>query len=353
MHDRSKRRTARALAGVLLGLLLFPLATFPAEAGSRPDAHAPIGVMGDHTHEAGEVMFSYRWMRMRMDGNRSRTSHDSIPSVIGTPQRPGRFLVVPTDMDMEMHMVGVMVAPHDRVTLVGMLPFVRLSMDHLRRDGRRFRTNNERIGDVRAGALLTLFEDETHHVHLNANVSIPTGSIRRKDTLPAPLNRGRLPYPMQIGSGTWDLLPGATYTGQVSWVSWGLQGIATVRTGRNSLGYRLGNRIDATAWAAVPWTDWVSTSARVGYSAFGNIVGEDDLLNPNLVPTADPNRRGGRRLELFAGVNLAIPLGPLGTHRLAVEGGFPAYEWLNGPQLETDWSITVGWQKAFHGLAAL
>jgi hypothetical protein len=27
---------------------------------SRPDSHAPIGVMGDHAHKTGEVMLSYR-----------------------------------------------------------------------------------------------------------------------------------------------------------------------------------------------------------------------------------------------------------------------------------------------------
>jgi hypothetical protein len=40
---------------------------------ARPDSHAPIGVMGEHMHEAGGVMLSYRYMRMSMDGNRDRT----------------------------------------------------------------------------------------------------------------------------------------------------------------------------------------------------------------------------------------------------------------------------------------
>lgn len=38
---------------------------------SRPDSHGPIGVMGDHTHEAGEIMLSYRWMYMSMGGHRA------------------------------------------------------------------------------------------------------------------------------------------------------------------------------------------------------------------------------------------------------------------------------------------
>ena len=35
-------------------------------SGARPDGHAPIGVMGEHTHKAGEWMFSYRYMHMSM-----------------------------------------------------------------------------------------------------------------------------------------------------------------------------------------------------------------------------------------------------------------------------------------------
>ncbi len=36
---------------------------------ARPDGHAPLGVMADHTHEAGEWMLSFRDMHMRMDGS--------------------------------------------------------------------------------------------------------------------------------------------------------------------------------------------------------------------------------------------------------------------------------------------
>ena len=35
---------------------------------SRPDGHAPISVMQDHTHKAGELMVSYRYMLMDMEG---------------------------------------------------------------------------------------------------------------------------------------------------------------------------------------------------------------------------------------------------------------------------------------------
>ena len=39
-----------------------------ADASPRPDAHAPIGVMAEHTHSAGEFMLSYRFAVMNMAG---------------------------------------------------------------------------------------------------------------------------------------------------------------------------------------------------------------------------------------------------------------------------------------------
>ena len=65
---------------------------------------APTGVMGDHAHEAGEWMLSYRYMFMLMDGNRGRGGRKSTGDVLAN------FPVAPTEMFMEMHMFGVMLA---------------------------------------------------------------------------------------------------------------------------------------------------------------------------------------------------------------------------------------------------
>lgn len=37
-------------------------------SSNRADGHAPISIMGDHTHNKGEFMVSYRYMPMWMDG---------------------------------------------------------------------------------------------------------------------------------------------------------------------------------------------------------------------------------------------------------------------------------------------
>ena len=44
---------------------------------------------------------------------------------------------------------------------------------------------------------------------------------------------------------------------------------------------------------------------------------------------------------------LVVREGPLAGTRFAVEGGVPVYQNLDGPQLETDWVLTAGFQYAF------
>jgi len=307
---------------------------------SRPDSHAPIGVMGDHTHEQGEFMLSYRYMYMDMDGNRSGTESLSTAEVLQD------FMVTPVRMTMEMHMLGAMYAPTDDLTLMAMLPYVTKKMDHLTRTGVEFTTHSEGIGDVGLGGLYTIFDANRQRVHLNLGFSIPTGSIEERDTTPAGPNQ-ILPYPMQIGSGTFDLRPGITYLGQAGRWSWGSQASGIIRLGENSNGYRQGHQFALTGWSARSWNNWFSTSLRLNGRTFGDYGGQDDRLNPAMIPTADPDRRAGTQIDVGLGLNFYVPEGGAQGLRLATEFNLPIFRSLSGPQLETDFSATAGVQYAF------
>ena len=95
-------------------------------------------------------------------------------------------------------------------------------------------------------------------------------------------------------------------------------------------------------WVSRKWTDWLSSSVRIDGHIWDNIDGADPDLNPAIVPTADPDRRGGERIDLSLGLNLYVPRGFFKGIRLGVEYGFPLYESLDGPQLEADWHVAVG-----------
>ncbi len=325
---------------VLTTLLAAFLTTHTAHAGSLPDEHAPIGVMGDHNHKQGEWMTSYRYSNMYMKGNRSNTSRLNAGDVLAD------FMVAPLKMTMEMHMFGLMYGANDRLTLMGMLPYTRISMDHINRAGVEFTTESDGIGDAKLSGIYSLYERGGRKVLLNAGVSLPTGSIDERDDTPAGANQ-KLPYPMQLGSGTYDLLPGITYTDRQGNWSWGGRLNTIIRLGENDNDYRLGNQYGASIWGARRLNEYASASVRLDGRAWDDISGADPDLNPAMVPTARTDLRGGRRVDLLLWVNLIEPGGKLKGHRLAVEFGMPVYQHLDGPQLETDYRLMIGWQFAF------
>lgn len=309
---------------------------------SRPDSHAPIMVMGDHTHETGEWMASYRYGMMRMSGNIDGTSDLTVPEVLADP----RFMIAPTEMDMEMQMIGLMWAPTERLTLAFMAPHIRLTMDHLTMAGTKFTTRSEGFGDIRATGLVKLYDRNNQRLHLNLGVSVPTGSINERDRTPVNPN-AVLPYPMQLGSGTFDLHPGFTYLGQHNDWSWGGQVGGTIRLGQNNEGYSLGERGRATFWGAHKFTDWLSASLRLNGEIWDDVDGRDRRTFGTPVPTAKPNLRGGERVDALVGVNFYFRKGALKGNRIAIEYGMPIYQSLDGPQLEVDDMLQIGWQLSW------
>lgn len=299
-----------------------------------------MGLTGiHHTHARGEWMVGLSLMHMHMDGSRSGAHDVSDSDVLRD------FPVTPTEMDMDMAMLHLMVAPTDRITLMAMAPYLRLTMDHVTRSGVGFRTRADGLGDIELAGLFRLWKRDGHRIDLLGGVRIPTGSIDVKDD--TPMGRVRLPYPMRLGSGSVDLHPGITYQAQTETWSWGVHAGTILRTHRNHRGYRLGHRVHLTGWVARSLTDWLSASLRLDGQQWGDVEGDDDALNPALVPTADPGLRNGRRVDALLGVNLFALEGPLAGHRLAVEGGVPVHQWLDGPQLEVDYRLSLEWTWVF------
>jgi hypothetical protein len=324
----------------------------------RADSHAPVGVTGADLMMKGRWMVSYSFMRMEMKDNLDGTSSISpeeivttVPNIFfGTPGQPPTLRVVPTEMTTDMHMLGVMYAPTDEITVMGMLPYIDRSMKHTTFQGGAgttelgtFTTRSSGIGDVRLTGLFGIYDDGRHRVHINAGLSLPTGSIDEKDTVLAPNGMRpelRLPYPMQLGSGTYDLIPGVTYKGRNGDVGWGAQYLATLRTGENDEDYTLGDIHELTGWASYSWTPGASTSLRLSARSTDEIDGQDpQIVAP--VQTANPDFQGGDRIDLGIGINLSAQEGDWRGLRFNAELGIPLEQDLNGPQMEADWNLTA------------
>ncbi|MEM9837521.1 MAG: transporter [Pseudomonadota bacterium] len=337
-----------------------------ADEGTHAADHAPIGVMADHRHAKGEFMVSYRFMRMDMDGSRDGTdslSAETIATTVpnrffGQPMQPPTLRVVPLDMTMDMHMLGAMYGVTDRITVAAMANVITKTMDHVTYQGGmgtnvlgNFETETAGFGDTVITAIVGLDDGskEGKQFNVNLGLSIPTGALDETDQILTPMGgtpSPRLPYPMQLGSGTYDLRPAVTYRNRAGKIAWGGQVMGTVRLGENDEGYTLGDAVEGTAWLGYSPTHAATGFLRLKGMSLGSIDGQDPLIVAP-VQTADPNNHGGETVEVLLGVNLAGQEGWKRGHRLAAEIGFPLYRDLNGPQLETDMTFTLGWQKAW------
>lgn len=340
----------------VIGVVALPLfalfSSLCVFADNRPDSHAPISVMGDHKHHKGEFMFSYRYMHMNM-GENMDGSNDVSPEEILDPASYN-YLVSPLEMEMDMHMLGLMYAPTHRLTLMAMVNVIDLTMDHRTRMGTEFTTEADGLGDTKLSGIYELTSNGGSAWFANLGLSIPTGSIDEEDIIPAvsATEDSQLPFPMQLGSGTYDLSPGLTYTQMNADNSWGAQVMVTIRLGENDNGYTLGDRFQAQAWHAWLVSENVSLSTRIAYADWADYDGLDEeqalpvfnpMMNANTVATVNPELRGGSQADFAVGVNSIWG----GAHRVSAEVTYPAWHDLDGPQLATDLTYTLGYQLAF------
>ncbi len=324
------------------------------------DGHAPIGVMAEHMHNAGEFMLSYRFQPMAMSGLQDGSAELADAEALavdnpffGNPGQPPKMRILPREMPMNMHMFGAMLGIHDRVTLMGMGMFMSRDMtlethNMMGAPIGTFEPGSSGIGDSSLSAMIGLSSGEVR-AHLIAGVGIPTGSLDTTGEvlLPTGMQRElRLPYAMQLGSGTFDAQPGIVVQTKRGNVSVGGQLRGKIRFGENSEGYRLGNEVLATAWAMVQPVPAAALTARVQFDQMGAIEGQDGMI-AGPVPTADPSNYGGTRVTGLIGLNLAGQSGAIREHRLAFELGIPLYQDLNGPQMPRSWQFIAGWQRAW------
>jgi hypothetical protein len=297
-HDNSPESSSSVAAEISSdGMAATPMEGM--ERMMRPDMSPPLGVTGGMSPKQGVFMASLQYMHMRMDGNRDGTDDVSTAEVLA------QFPVAPLSMDVDMLMAGAMYGITDDISVMAMIPYVWKSMDHVNRMGAEFTTESEGFGDFRVIGGYDVYKTERHTVKLTAGLSIPTGSTDERDDTPAGANQV-LPYPMQIGSGTFDLLPGITYSGRTDDWSWGGQFGAIVRLGENDEDYTLGNAYTASIWGARRWANWLSSSLRVTGDVVENIDGVDPRLNcRNLDPSC-------QTLSDFDGFDMAggVPIRP-------------------------------------------
>jgi hypothetical protein len=333
---------------------------------------SPAGIMFDHVLvQSGDMMIGYRYMRNEQAGKLLFGNHAvNLNTVRAKACGKQECLVAPQYMMMNMHMLDLMYAPTDWLTLMLMPQFMDMEMGlkHLseasdqgyNHGGAAHGHQTGGIGDTGMYALFKLFDTDSHHLNLSLGGTAPTGDvgIKLRKTNAIQSYDTFIHYGMQLGSGTWDFKPSLTYTGGYEQFNWGAQVTGTKRLeSRNESGFAFGDNFQGSAWGGYHWTNWLATTVRGIYTWQGTVHGHYPVIDTSfrgfpytsshIGPFDKTANYGGKFVDLGLGVNITIPTG-------AFQGNHFKFEWLqpihtdyNGYQLDRDGGLSFTWGYGF------
>ena len=358
------------------------LAAYPAQAQDNPASsdpagdvivvtpvtlHPAAGLMNEHTHDGGEFMIGLRYTRSSYSGaNRAGTRTLSDAEVFAAG-----YSVRGSDMVMDMVMLDVMYAPNDKLTLMVMPHWMRHTMTMVGIDpgntgmgdmamggmpmgdmdrghsgmafGQTMTHATQGIGDTLVSASYRLAHQPRFKAHATLGLWSPTGKVDRKNS-----DGTFVHYMMQSGSGTWDIEPSVTVSGQAGMVGWGVQASYRWRTeDANKSGFAFGDKAQATAWLSYLVDDGFSLTSRLTWEHEGRIEGHYDGPHKHHTPADIQANYGGDKVLAGLGANVALPLAGPDRPQLGIEAGIPVYQNLNGIQLPEDWRLSVSLGKTF------
>lgn len=315
--------------------------------GSQLIYNPAFGEQIYHTHPAGMWMLSYQYMHTDMEGLRDGTTDVASDSVGYKRGSQYEYMMVPTKMTMNMHMLMAMYGITDSWTVMVMPSYAEMEMDMIMDMGPMM--GRRAYDPMSTGGLGDTEVRGTYKINdfltASLGLSLPTGSV--DETVTSMGKTFRAPYDMQLGSGSYDLKPAITYnalSADAKW-NWGAQALYVWHTAENDNDWRYGDSLRLNGWlqhALGPAAGWL----RLAYSNTGRIRGKDgeieDLQAWSSMPDADPANYGGSRIDGAVGASFGF-----GPASLGVEFGVPFYQDLNGLQLKTDWFTTAGLQVMF------
>ncbi len=322
-------------------------------------AHTGASAHIHHSHEKGMWMLEYRFMRMNMDGLLNGTSSvnsrdisGAIPGMPPTINPTKTYLMSPTEMRMDMHMLMLMYGLTDRLSLMAMTNYQSNKMDmvmHMPILDMFGTMRTSGLGDSLLGGMLSINDKWT----TSLAISLPTGSIDEivdmtmsgvnpVTGMPVSITNTNIyvSYPMQLGSGSYDLIPAVTYKASSEKFGWGAQANYVWRLAENGNNYKLGDKFEVFAWGKYVVSQSFLVSSKLTFTDWGKIDGQDPNIDPLLSPAGDPAATGGTRADLSLGMNGFFG----GGHSLGLEFARPIYQDLNGPQMETDWILSFTYQ---------
>lgn len=296
----------------------------------RADLGLPISLMGSHMQHKDQWMATIRNMDMRMSGIYKNSDMIGISDVHKT------HMMAPLSMNNSMKMIGIMKPAEDHTWML-MVSHHDKEMFMQNRMGMKSKTVSKGLGDMTVSYNKGIVTNKTRKSFWTLGLSVPTGDTDKMD------NNMKLPYGMQLGSGTWDFKPSFTNTVYNDNHSFGYRVSSILRNGDNDENYSLGNRYEADIWYAMNRTKRFSPSIRFNYVDQKAIDGIDSTLNMMMTPMNNGTNYAYKRLSLAIGFNAIVD--ESGT--ISVEYQLPLHQDMGGVALGLESMLVVAYKHLF------
>ena len=327
----------------------------------------PMNIPGGGIPETRELRIKVSPMYMRMDGLRDGTSTVAPGDILGMPAA-GKFMAVPTAMDMKMLNLAVGFSFSDRFFGGLMFMYQEKDMDMRFNSGMAtmtgmsgFAMRSRGLADTMLMTKYRLMANDplvpTRQASLMMGLNIPTGSIdKRNSNHPVAMRQTELlPYGMQLGSGTFDPILGLLYQASSSPWWWGANLTGTFRLYDNQRDYHLGNRfaLDLYGMHQVRYDFLLhlqlngaiqedirgeADEAAIGLSGHST---KNDPASTVMTPLWLTDAYGGTKVFVSAGFQWQ----PVHLQIVDLTLQVPVHQDLNGPQLEEDYRVMLTWYK--------
>ena len=203
--------------------------------------------------------------------------------------------------------------------------------------GQRITRSTSGIGDAQVFARYTIFQNDMRGSNFRiapfAGIKLPTGDDDHRDSL------GRLPQPLQLGSGSWDPFGGVIATWQT--LDYEIDGQLSYKANTQANGFEFGDEFAFDA--SMQYRLW---PRELGGGLPGFLYGviETNLLHQarnKISGVNDPNS-GGTKLFLSPGLQYV-------TKRWVLEAivQLPVVQDLGGTALRDDYAVRAGFRVNF------
>ncbi|MDH5231652.1 MAG: transporter [Gammaproteobacteria bacterium] len=290
------------------------------------------------------IMFEYGYMRMNMQDMLSNTDILTASDITSMMVDPNKYMMAPTTMSMDMHMLMGMVDLTPKLGVMFMLPYRLSTMSMETAMGDSANMESSGLGDVAISTTYQVNDEITGHFE----ISVPTGSIDSQGEMMG--STMRLPYAMQLGSGTYDLKPKIEYITYLEDFTVGLNANYVFHLGDNEAGYHWGNKAFLEARASRNVTNSLIATLKTNYQRWGSIKGADSMImqvdmmsGKNTSPVANPSHYGGASSE----VNFELSYIVANSQTVGLDMTYPVYQNLWGPQMKQTLSFGFGYQASF------